>query len=71
MNNEDSNERVVLANSVGSNGSEGGFSFTMMVAPSSILGVEYHFFGLTTPLAYTTIILFRFPFSVTPPAELI
>ncbi len=41
----------VLANSVGLNGSEDGFLFTIMVAPSSIFGVEYHLFGLTTPLA--------------------
>ena len=57
MINEESKDKVVLANSVGSNGSELGFSFTIMVAPSSISGVEYHLLGLTTPLAYTTIIL--------------
>ena len=71
MTNEDSNEREVLANTVGSNGSEGGFSFTIMVAPSSIVGVEYHLFGLTTPLAYTTIMFFLLPWFDTPPALLI
>ena len=39
---EDNNDRVVLANVVGSNGSDGGFLFTMIDAPSSIVGVEYH-----------------------------
>ena len=50
-----------VANWVMSNGSEGGFSFTIIVTPSSIVGVEYHLFGLTTPLAYTTRMFFLLP----------
>ena len=49
--NEDNSESVVLANSVGSKGSEDGFSLMIMVAPSSIFGDDRNFFGLTTPLA--------------------